>query len=158
MKKQNVFIGIIIVAIGGYFLLRTLHLPYLTAFNNWPTFLMLIGLAFILYSYFSKDTDSIFIGVLLFGLGIHYHFYKRFVWWPNGWAAYGLIISFAFLAQYYKTRKKGLKAGLFFLVLSILDLFYSGVQAFTYHITAWVGNLWPIALILLGLYLIFRKK
>jgi len=158
MKKQHVFIGIILIAIGGYFLLETLHLSYLTSFNNWPTLLMLLGLAFILYSYFSTDTDSIFIGVLLLTLGIHYHFYQLVIWWPNDWAAYGFSISFAFLSQYYKTRKKGLKIGLFLLILSLIELFYSGAQTFTSHITALVGNFWPIALILVGFYLIFKKK
>jgi len=157
MKKQHVFIGIII-AIGSYLLLETLHPAYLTSFNNWPTLFILLGLAFILYSYFSTDTDSIFIGVLLLALGIHYHFYQHIIWWPNGWAAYGLSISLAFFAQYYKTRKKGLKTGLFFLILSLVDLFYSGAQMLTSHITALVGNLWPIALILVGFYLIFKKK
>ncbi|GGH89076.1 putative RDD family membrane protein YckC [Pullulanibacillus pueri] len=158
MKKQNVLTGLILLAVGIYFLLRTFHLPYLSTFNSWPSFFIIIGFAFFAYSYFSKEHDSIFVGVLLLGLGIHFHFKDHVSWWPSGLPMYGLIIGLAFLARYFKGRKTGLIPGIIFTGLSVLDFFYERVQTFTYKITSFIGNLWPLVLIALGLSLLLSKK
>lgn len=63
----------LLIGIGLFFLLRELRLPILTDFYSWPTLLILIGTAFLIYAFSSRDFKNLFPGVILLGLGIHFH-------------------------------------------------------------------------------------
>jgi hypothetical protein len=160
MKKQGIFPGIILIGLGGYFLLEQLKFPLLKAFYTWPTLLIIIGVAFLAQAYSSKAYQSIVPGFILLGLGLHFHFSSLFYFWPDHWAMFTLIIGFAFLLRYQRT-KEGLFPALLLIILSILALFYHEVIGWI----GWVGSIvaliekyWPLALIGAGIYLLFIKK
>ncbi|NSL51579.1 LiaI-LiaF-like domain-containing protein [Calidifontibacillus erzurumensis] len=159
MKKQSFFLGIFLIGLGGYFLLKKLNFPFLDTVLTWPTFLILLGIAFIFQSIFSPDKQSIFPGVILTGLGIHFHGQALFQFWPDHWAIYTLIISIAYFVHHYK-MKKGFGSGILLLLISIIGLFYDsmfGWISYFREAIGFIGNFWPILLIVVGVYILFKK-
>ncbi|WP_246940949.1 LiaI-LiaF-like domain-containing protein [Bacillus pinisoli] len=160
MKKQSVFPGIVLIGIGLYFLLDQLHFTALQVFYSWPTLLVIIGVAFLAQAYTSRDYQNIIPGVILTGIGVHFHLITLFSIWPDHWAMFTLIIGLAFLLRYQQT-KSGLLPGLVLLVLSIVALFYQevvGWLSWVSSVVSIVEKYWPIVLIAAGIYLLFIKK
>ena len=151
-------VGIILIGFGAYFLLNQWHLPFLNAFRSPPTLLIIIGIALFIQAIFAKDYGNLFPAVLLFGLGIHFHFRTQFTWWPQGWAVYTFIFGAALLVRYYKERKDGLIIGIILVAVSLLNFFYQSFQVLTGKLFDMIGNLWPLLLIIGGIYLIFSQK
>lgn len=160
MKKQNIFLGFLLIGIGAYFLLRQLQVPLLTNFYSWQTILIVIGLAYLLQSYISKDYKNLFPGVIIFGLGIHFHGLEHYTFWVDHWGMYPLIIAIAFLIRFQKTRS-GLFPGLLLLAISLFAIFTSNKPGWFTWIDQTVGILekfWPLVLIVVGAFMLFRKK
>ncbi|WP_270179481.1 LiaI-LiaF-like domain-containing protein [Alkalihalobacillus sp. CinArs1] len=158
MKRQSVFPGVLFIGIGLYFLVQTLSLPISEQITSWQIILILIGVAMIIQGLISKEGALLFPGVLILGLGVHFYFVNKLALWPNTWGMYSLILSVAYLATYYKTKKSGLIPGLLLLALSIIELLYTGFQLWLASTFSFVGQFWPLALILIGVYLVVKKK
>lgn len=155
MKKNSVIGGILLIALGLFFFFRQLDLPYLERISSWQLILIGIGLYFIITSMTDRKRDgAIFPGVILFGLGIHYLGLDLSPNWPHHWAAFTLIVSIAFFAQFLITRNSGS------LIPAIVLL---GVTLFS---TVWhdVWNrihwpyVWPVVLIIIGIFFLFRRR
>ncbi|WP_017755992.1 LiaF transmembrane domain-containing protein [Calidifontibacillus oryziterrae] len=159
-KKQGIFPGLILIGIGIYFLMDQLNLPIVKNIFTWPTLLLIIGLSFLLQAYLAKDAQSVFPGIILFGLGVHFHGRDIFDFWPDHWAVYTLIVGIAFIFRHQKT-KNGIVPGIILLVISLLGLFYDGIISWMNYIgkaVGWLESFWPVALILIGIYIIFKKR
>nr|WP_077621332.1 DUF5668 domain-containing protein [Sediminibacillus massiliensis] len=160
MKKQNLFSGFLLIGIGAYFLLRQLKIPFFTDFYSWPTLLMIIGIVFLLYSYFSKDYKNLFPGTILIGLGLHFFGLRHYRFWIDHWGAYPLIIGLAFLVKFQKT-KKGLLPGLLLISIALMSIFSIGKPGWYVWVNEAVRlmeNFWPLILILVGGFLLYKKK
>lgn len=160
MRKKHTLTAFILIGIGTYFLLKQIQFPIITDFYSWPTLLIIVGVAFLLHSYIAKDYDKLFPGVIILGIGIHNHGLRHYSFWIDHWAIYTIIIGLAFLLRYQKA-KAGLFPGLILLVLSFIAIFASNQPGWFY----WINELmvlletfWPLALVLLGAYLLFKKK
>ncbi|SER75176.1 hypothetical protein SAMN04487944_109116 [Gracilibacillus ureilyticus] len=159
MKKNNL-LAYLLIGIGLYFLLRELQIPILTDFYSWPTLLILLGAAFLIHAFSGNEEKSIFPGVILFGLGIHFHGLTHYTFWIDHWGMYTLIVSIAFLLRFVKT-KQGIIPGLILLVLSIFAIFVDnqpGWFRWIHEFMAWVERFWPVVLIGLGIYLLWKWK
>lgn len=160
MKKQGIFPGIILIGVGIYFLMDQLNLPFLKSVFTWPTLLLIIGVAFLFQAYLSNENQSIFPGIILIGLGVHFHGRELFDFWPDHWAIYTFIIGLAFMARHKKT-KSGFVTGIILTVISLLGFFYDGIIGWMKYIgnaVGWIENSWPIVLIVVGVYLLFKSK
>ncbi|UFT97954.1 DUF5668 domain-containing protein [Radiobacillus kanasensis] len=160
MKKQHLFTAYILIGIGVYFLLRQLRLPILTDFYSWPTLLMILGIAFLIHSYTAKDYSNILPGVILLGIGIHSFAITHYPFWIDHWGMYPMIIAIAFLLRYSKT-KSGLLPGFLLLAIGLFAIFSRNKPAWF----SWINQIfeiietfWPVTLIAIGLYIVFRKK
>ncbi|MFC7321055.1 LiaI-LiaF-like domain-containing protein [Halobacillus campisalis] len=159
MKKQNSFAGYLLIGLGIYFLLRQLNIPYFSQFYSWPTILIIIGAAFLIHSYVSKDYTNILPGFILTGLGVHFHGQNHYSFWIDHWAMYPLIIGIGFLLKYSKT-KSGILPALGLLGLAGFGFFSTsnpGWFSFFYTLTGWIEQFWPVVLIAAGLFLMKRK-
>ncbi|MFE8703418.1 LiaI-LiaF-like domain-containing protein [Cytobacillus sp. FJAT-54145] len=160
MKNQRIFPGIILIGFGAYFFLQQSQISLFKEFYTWPTLLIIVGIAFLFQGYLARDYEAILPGVILSGFGLHFHVVDRLQIWPNHIGTFILIIALGFLLRYQKVGA-GLFQGMLFLVLAILLLFYD-------KITQWLGLLengvslawkfWPAALVIIGIYLLIRKK
>lgn len=160
MKKKNSLAAYILIGIGIFFLLRQLRIPILTDFYSLPTLLIIIGLSLIIYSYNSKKYQHLFIGTIILGIGIHIHGLNHYSFWIDHWAIYLLIIGIAFLIRYLQT-KDGLFAGIVLIGLSILLIFSVELPewlAWVYVVVDYIEDYWPIAIIIIGIYLLKKKK
>lgn len=158
MKRQGVFPGVLLIGVGLIFLLQNYNVPFIGNIFSWPSILLIIGLAFLFQAYIGKDYHSIFTGVLLVGLGIHFHGLQLVSSWPDHWAMFTIIIGVAFLFRYSKTKKDGLIPGILLLLLSIVAFVYSGLIDMFGSLYSYIENFWPIALIGAGIYMLFFKK
>src|SRR5699024_1001258 len=159
MKKQNAFIGFILIAIGIYFILQNSNIPALEPYKDWPTLLVLIGLGFVLYGYFKRDYNSLFPATIVLGIGVHFFGLTHLDFWVDHWAVYILIIGAGFIIRALRT-KKGFGIGFILILLAILLIFSSQFKILhpLYANLNTLKNFWPILLIIIGLYLIKRKK
>lgn len=158
MKRQGIFPGVLLVGVGLIFLLQNYNIPYINYIFTWPSILLIIGLAFLFQAYIGKDYHSIFTGVLLVGLGIHFHGLQLFSFWPDHWAMFTIIIGVAFLFRYSKTKKDGLIPGVILLIVSLVSFMYIEFIDLFGSLFTYVENFWPVALIGAGIYLLFFKK
>jgi hypothetical protein len=160
MKNQRMIPGMILIGFGLYFYLQQAGITLFKELYTWPTLLIIVGAAFLVQGYWGKDYEAIFPGVILTGLGFHFHVVSKLDLWPDHLGAFILIIALGFLLRYQKTGN-GLFHGVLFLILAGMLLFYD-------RITSWFGLLengvatawkfWPAVLILIGIYLLFIKK
>ncbi|ASK63049.1 hypothetical protein CFK37_13295 [Virgibacillus phasianinus] len=160
MKKQHAFAGYLLIGIGLYFLLSKLKLPIITDFYSWPTLLIIIGLAFLIHSYKTKDYQHLLGGTIILGLGIHFHGINHYSFWIDHWGVYPLIIGIAFIVRFLKT-KEGFLPGLILIVLSLIVIFSVNLPPYLnwiYQILEFVEQFWPIVLIILGVYYLKKKK
>ncbi|MFD2046237.1 LiaI-LiaF-like domain-containing protein [Ornithinibacillus salinisoli] len=160
MKKSNKFIGYLLVGLGAYFLLRQLKVPILTDFYSWPTLLIIIGIAFLIYSYQSKDYQQLFTGTFILGLGIHFHGLEHYTFWIDHWAMYPFIVGISFFIRYLKT-KNGLPISIILIGISLIMIFSIQLPEtfhWLYPIIQLIEKYWPIALIGIGIYVLKKKK
>jgi Domain of unknown function (DUF5668) len=160
VKKQNALPAYILIGIGIFFLLRQLKLPIITDFYSWQTIIIIIGLALLIHSYTSKSYHNLFSGSILLGIGIHLHGIQHYDFWIDHWAVYPLIIGIAFLVRRTKV-KQGLFPGVILTAVSILLIFSVSLPPWldwVYQVIDTLEQFWPVVLILIGLYLLMKKK
>lgn len=160
MKKQNALPAYILIGIGIFFLLRQLKLPIITDFYSWQTIIIIIGLALLIHSYTSKSYHNLFSGSILLGIGIHLHGIQHYDFWIDHWAVYPLIIGIAFLVRRTKV-KQGLFPGVILTAVSILLIFSVSLPPWLdwfYQVIDTLEQFWPVVLILIGLYLLMKRK
>jgi|SRR5690625_1295870 len=159
MKKHSTIISLLLIGIGVYFLLQQYSIPYLSRFSTWPTLLIIFSIAFLINSYKNNDRDSIFPGIVLLGLGVHFHALNFVDWWTNHWGMYTLIVGLAHLIGSYK-GKKSLTPGLILTIISLFVLMPAIIPS--WHATfdfmySKVEQFWPFILIIIGGFLLFKK-
>ncbi|UUI38247.1 LiaF transmembrane domain-containing protein [Oceanobacillus oncorhynchi] len=159
MKRKHSLLAYLCIGIGIFLLLRELRIPFFVDLYSWQSFLIVIGIGIIIHSYTTKTYQNLFIGTLLFGIGIHLHGIKHYSFWIDDWSVYFIIIGLAFIIRYTKT-KKGFFLGLFSILLGLLFLFSEQLSIYTSWLEPIVSLLerfWPILLILLGMFMLKRK-
>lgn len=160
MKKKNAFSAYLLIGIGVYFLLRQLKIPILTDFYSWQTLLIIVGLALLIHSYTSKNYQNLFTGTIVLGLGIHFHGVAHYSFWIDHWAVYLLIVGIAFIVRYVHT-KSGLFPGVLLIAFAIIMIFSIQLPIWfdwIYIVINFIEKFWPILLIVLGVYLLTKKK
>ncbi|WP_209122003.1 LiaI-LiaF-like domain-containing protein [Alkalihalobacillus sp. BA299] len=158
MKKQGIFPGILFIGVGLYFLLQQFDFPFTKQLLTWPSILLIIGIAFLFQSYLGHDSGTIFPGFLLVGLGVHFHAMVLFSFWPHHWAMFTLIVGVAFLLLYLRTKRDGLVPAIILLTISGFGFFPSDVMDWFMSFFDFFEGFWPLLLIAIGLFLIFRRK
>jgi len=156
VNKQNVLSAYILIGIGLYFLMKQFDIPLLANFYGWSTIMIIVGVALLLYSFRTKDAHNIFSGVIVLGIGIHFHGLDNYTFWSNHWAVYILIVGLAFIVRSLWS-KEGMMTGIVLTVISSLFIFSWSIPHWLTSPMKHIHTLWPIAIILLGIYLL-RKK
>lgn len=127
---------------------------------TWPTLLTIVGIGFLAQAYGLKQYEFIFPGIILAGLGIHFHVAQKLEIWPDHVGVFLLIVSLGLLLTYVKTGT-GLLQGILFLCVAVLTLFFDRLEEWAlqqnYDLSL-VSNLWPFLFIAIGLYLLISKR
>jgi hypothetical protein len=160
MKKNNSLLAYILIIIGVFFLLKQLKIPLITNFYSWQTVLIVTGIIFLFYSYVQKKDQHLFSGTVILGLGIHFYGLEHYHFWSHHWGMYTIIIGIAFIVRATRT-KKGYILGILFIGFSIFMIFSSTMPAYFHwmnDVTQIITDYWPIILIVIGVYLLKKKK
>src|SRR5699024_5983790 len=107
MKKQHAFVAYLLIGFGTYFLIRQLDLQLF---------------AYLIYGFTIKNEDAIFIGVILTGLGIHFHGIEYYRFWFDHWSIFALIFGLAYMIRFWRT-KKGFIPGVILLTIAFFMIF-----------------------------------
>lgn len=157
MKQRNTFSGIILLGIGLFYFANRMNIELLQPYLTWPSILIIIGIALLFQAGSGKDSSSIFSGVFLTGLGVHFHAAEKVATWPEPLQVIILLAGISFLIQYRKT-KEGLIPGLLLSLLALWLLFFKSNTPSVENIFVRAEDFWPIILMVIGAYLMFFKK
>ncbi len=161
MRKNNLFIGIILILVGALYLINIIADISILSFSFlWPILLFSIGISLEVKFYRERSNGgSLIPGGILMVLGVFFlvqHISNnRFS--EYSWAFYSLSLAVGFLQYYFLYRKDRtlLILGLFFLItfaIRFLSIYLKGVLP-------WLSMelVLPIILIVMGLIVIIKK-
>ncbi|WP_026690554.1 LiaI-LiaF-like domain-containing protein [Alteribacter aurantiacus] len=159
-KRKNLVPGLVLILAGVYFLAQQMNweIPLSNTLFSWPSVLLIIGLLFSGQGVSNKDDGQLFSGLILTGLGIHFHGVHTYGLWSHHWTYFTFIIGVAFLGKYFFTRRDGWLPGVFLVGISILNEFYQGTVVLIRESLGVFASYWPVLLIGIGLYLMFFRK
>ncbi|MCM3715077.1 DUF5668 domain-containing protein [Alkalihalobacillus oceani] len=157
MKQGRIFPGFLLIGIGCYFLLQQLSFPFAAQLLSWPSILIVIGIAFLAQGYWGRESSMVFPGSLLTGLGVHFHGLQFIASWPDHWGMYPFIISLAFFLSFQKTKRDGLIPAIILLIIAIISFTSLNPFAWLLHTFAFLGGIWPLILIALGIILLIKR-
>ena len=160
-NSGNFATGLILILIGGWFLLRQLGLNLPGIGNLWPIFPTLGGLAIIgLFLRNQEDEGVLVPGVAGFLIGIFFFFFTLgiFEWAEMGqlWPVFPLIGGLAFLATWLGggRHEPGLLVPAFGgLAVGVIGLVFT-LGGFGVSL---IVNYWPVILILVGLWVLAQN-
>ena len=160
MKRNNLIPGLILIAVGVYFLLQQfeISLPYSNILFAWPSILGIIGLILAYQGYSNRNDSKMFSGIILLGLGVYFHGVHTFNQWSNHWAYFTLIVSIAFFMKYFVNKREGLTPAFILLFVSAFGLYSPSIILWMQDYTSGFEALWPVVLIAVGIYFLFIKK
>ncbi|MCA1318725.1 DUF5668 domain-containing protein [Bacillus tianshenii] len=160
MKKNSFLPGLLLLLFGAYFLLEQMNIELWQGTFTWPTILVITGFALLLQAYKQNDHANILPGFVLLGVGLHFHLKGQLTFWPDHFAVIILIVGLGFIFRYQKT-KNGLFEGLVLSVIASFFLFSNTLMEMLGTVEngfSTIHTFWPAVLILIGAYLIFKKK
>ena len=159
MREFRYFTCTILIGFGFFYLLRSIDFPPLQPYYSWETLSILLGLAFLLQSRLGGQADFLLPGVIFTGYGIHQYIAGKLAYWPDEQVVIFLLIGLGFLLIYLK-KGVGKGAGILFIIISALLIFYEQILDFldVSNYAEIVSSYWPVALILTGLYILYKKK
>jgi hypothetical protein len=151
MNRPALLPGLILLGLGLYFFLQQFHIPFLSDILNWPVILIVIGLSFIICSFSGWDKMMILPGGILLSIGII--FLGMDIWSALSihWSMYPGAVGVGFLLAFIRTKETS------FLVPACVLLAFP----FVFYVLGGLDIIqqwWPIALVLVGIFLIFRRK
>ncbi|MBO9130522.1 hypothetical protein [Bacillus sp. 165] len=160
MKKQQIFLGTILLGFGLIFILQSWNILLFRTMYDWPTAACIIGIAFLLQAYATREYAYLLPGGLLFCIGVHFHIIAYFPSWPSHWSIILFITGVVLLIYNHKTNMERFTASLLIL-LSLVFIFQkkimNSISSFGEDFAAF-STYWPFLLAIIGTYLIIRKK
>jgi len=156
-RNKAPILGWILLLVGGFLLLT--HWYPITL--NWTTLLMILGIGLFLIGVFHRDHGAVFPGTFLFLLGLLFYLRENYIlitsWW-NVWPLIILSIGVAFLILYiFEPDRKGvLFPGVILIAIGLIFLFVPWSLCW-WEFIYWIGKLWPLILIVVGLHLILKS-
>ncbi|MER3482567.1 MAG: hypothetical protein C4332_04860 [Meiothermus sp.] len=165
--SRNQIIGIILVVLGGLFLLgQVVDLGESIGHWGWPFFVMLPGILLLVLAFVGGKTSAglavpgsivTTVGLILFVQNVTDHF--------ESWAyAWGLLVAAAGVGRFLqgtlepnlKTRQQGLQLASAGVILFVA--FAAFFELFIFNQSQLAHHLVPIALIAVGAYLLMRRN
>jgi len=161
MKKITLLPTMLLLGIGIFYSIQKLNIHLFEGQNNWPFLLILLGLTFLISGHFEQDASAILPGIILAGLGIHFHYAGKIASWPDHPAAFLFILSLGMILTATKT-KTGYQQGIIILAIGLfLHFFHKIIQSLTIieNGVNFIETYWPLLFIVIGaLLLVLRRR
>lgn len=157
MKRDNLVWGIILILLGGAFLLNQLF-PTLFSGFSWPWILLAIGAVFVVASLAGRIGGMMIPGLILLTLGGIFTYQVRTDNWESWAYVWGLLPAAAglgmFIGGLYDPELRPVRPVSIFVMLGGLIAF--AVFAGFFGLDPSILRLWPVLLILLGLGILYQ--
>lgn len=165
MRRGNIIWGMLLILIGVLFLLGRFYNNFLGLWDLWPLFILVPGILFE-SGYFSsgKDPGVLVPGGILTTIGLLFLFETFTGWRFSGytWPIYPLSVAIGLFQLYlYTGRNPGLLIPVGILGgVSAIAFLSMILKAALGILPGWFsfGLLIPACLIILGIYIIFKKR
>lgn len=158
MKQRHTFFGFLLIIIGLLFLGKQFNFSFIDFLLNWQWILIILGLFNLVEAIFNKGKHQILPGIILLGLGIHFLGLFYALDWPSNWGVYPFIVGIAFIVSSFFVNEKGyIFIGVILLIAAFFGGYYDTIRPLLKIITNYLDTYWPIILILLGIYIIYRS-
>lgn len=157
MKRDNIVWGIILILLGGAFLVNQLF-PDLFGGFGWPWILIALGGIFTIASLVSRTGGLLVPGLILLGLGGIFIYQTRTDNWDSWAYIWALIPAFAGLGMvigglYDREMRPARGAGVFMIAGGLIAFaIFGGFFGLDQNLL----RFWPVLLILLGLVVLFQ--
>lgn len=157
MKRQNLVWGIILILLGGAFLVYQLFPDLLGGFR-WPWILLALGVVFAIASLVGRVGGLMIPGAILLGLGGIFLYQDTTGDWDSWAYIWALIPGFVGLGMLigglYDRELAGARPAALIMMLVSLILFavFGGFLGLQPDIL----RFWPVLLILLGLFVLLK--
>ncbi len=157
MKRDNIVWGIILIAIGGFFLLNQ-FMPGLFGGFSWPWILLGLGGIFTLASLIGRVGGLMIPGVILLGLGGIFTYQMNTGDWDSWAYVWALLPALAGLGMLigglYDRELSHARPAALLMILGGLILF--AIFGGFFGLDMGLMRYWPVLLILLGLWVLFQ--
>ncbi len=159
MKEYRYFSSTILIGFGLFYFLKSINFSLLSPYYSWGSLCIIIGIAFLAESRFGSHSDFILPGILLTGFGLHQYIAVHLENWPAEHTALFLFISLGLLLLHLK-KGVGKGPGILFLVVSIIFIFHERILTILglVNFVDFFNHYWPVLLMLIGGFILFKKK
>ena len=157
MKRENLVWGIILILVGGAFLLNQFF-PALFGGFSWPWILVGLGVIFTLASLIGRVGGLMIPGIILLGLGGIFLYQVRTDDWDSWAYIWALIPVFAGLGMvlgglYDAEMRPARPAGLIMIVAGLVGY---AVFGGAFGLDPSILRFWPVLLILFGVWVLIK--
>lgn len=161
-KRRGLFPATFLIFLGLLFLLRSFHM--LSWNNVWPLILVGVGVTLFISGLGRTDKGAVFPGTVLILVGVFFFLWSRFHFpdymdMDELWPVFPLIVGLAFCVLFLvNPRDWGTLVPGAILILISLAFFFTNVGLFPASSWVYIGRLWPLVLIVIGIGLLLGRK
>lgn len=157
MKRDNLIWGLILIVIGGVFLVNQLF-PDLFSGFSWPWILLALGGVFTLAGLFGRVGGLFIPGAILLGLGGIFLYQERTGDWDSwayiwtlipGFVGLGMLVGSVFDRELARSRPVAL-------IMMLASLVLFAVFGGFFGLDPGILRFWPVLLILFGIWVLFK--
>ncbi|WP_445429195.1 hypothetical protein [Bacillus atrophaeus] len=158
--KKSILFPCLLLASSLFAWLQSGQLKLFSGQDQWPVLLMLLGAAFIYQGKKEAAASHFFIGMVLFGIGLHFFAKPSLDWWPDDFEMIIFVIGFSLLASTIQ-KKEYVYEAVSMICFSLFLYFFKQITAWldSAHIpTALFKEYWPFVFIAISLLLLLIKR
>ncbi|MBB6448331.1 membrane-bound ClpP family serine protease [Geomicrobium halophilum] len=158
MKRNNIFIGMIFIGFGVYYLTQEITPTLAEHWLSWETLLIWIGLALSMDGFIRRNGTTLLPGIFMVGMGLHFHAIAIYPNWPTHAGMIATLLGIACLITYLKTKKEFLFIGILLMCIGFLFIFFEPLVQRIETATETYAFIWPLLLIVTGFILLFKRQ
>ncbi|WP_039074666.1 hypothetical protein [Bacillus sp. MSP13] len=160
MKQKSILFPCLLLAASVYAWLESGQADLFSGQDQWPVLLMLLGAAFVYQGKKEAVTPHFFIGLLLFGIGLHFFAKPKWMWWPDDFETLLFMIGFSLLVSTVQ-KKEYVYEAVSMICFSLFLYFFKQIMAWLESAnipTALLKEYWPFVFIGISLLLLLMKR
>lgn len=158
MKKTSILLPGLLLAASLFAWLQSGQVRLFANQGEWPVLLMLLGAVFLYQGKKEAAGPHVLIGMLLFGIGLHFFAKPELSWWPGDFEILLFVLGFSLFAA---ARKEYVYEAVAMIGFSLFLYFFKQITAWMESVnipTEHFKTYWPYVFVGISLFLLFIKR
>ncbi|MBY8912756.1 hypothetical protein KY305_08365 [Bacillus sp. YC2] len=158
MRKKSILFPGLLLAASLFAWLQSGQVQLFPNQDEWPVLLILLGLTMLYQGKKEAAPPHVLIGMLLFGIGLHFFVKPEVPWWPGDFEMLIFVFGFSLFAA---ARKEYVYEAVSMICFSLFLYFFKQITAWleSVHIpTEYFKTYWPYVFIGISLLLLFIRR